>query len=61
MNIELNTRIDISEVVGIVIKKVLEYKKIEGFTEEEFKEFWEKLKNDKEFLNAYKNIVKVGE
>ena len=61
MNIELNTRIDISEVVGIVIKKVLEYKKIEGFTEEEFKEFWEKLKNDEEFLNAYKNIVKVGE
>lgn len=61
MNIELNTRIDISEVVGIVIKKVLKYKKIEGFTEEEFKEFWEKLKNDEEFQNAYKNIVKVGE
>lgn len=61
MNINLNTRIDISEVVGVVIRKVLEFKKVGGFTEEEFKEFWEKLKNDEDFLNAYKNIVKVGD
>ncbi len=61
MNINLNTRIDISEVVGVVIRKVLEFKKVDGFTEEEFKEFWEKLKNDEDFLNAYKNIVKVGD
>ena len=61
MNINLNTRIDISEVVGVVIRKVLEFKKVDGFTEEEFKEFWEKLKDDEDFLNAYKNIVKVGD
>ena len=45
MNIDLNTRIDLSEVVGVIIRKVLEYKKVEGFTEEEFKDFWEKLKS----------------
>lgn len=61
MNINLNTRIDISEVIGVVIRKVLEFKKVEGFTEEEFKEFWEKLEKDEDFLNAYKNIVKVGD
>lgn len=61
MNINLNTHIDISGVIGVVIKKVLEFKKVDGFTDEEFKEFWEKLENDEEFLNAYKNIVKVGD
>ncbi|MBR1386104.1 MAG: hypothetical protein MST00_01310 [Tenericutes bacterium] len=61
MNINLNTHIDISGVIGVVIRKVLEFKKVDGFTDEEFKEFWEKLENDEEFLNAYKNIVKVGD
>jgi hypothetical protein len=32
-------KIDISETVGIVIKKVLEYKNVEPFTKEEFKKF----------------------
>lgn len=61
MNINLNTHIDISGVIGVVIRKVLEFKKVDGFTDEEFKEFWEKLESDEEFLNAYKNIVKVGD
>ena len=61
MNINLNTHIDISGVIGVVIRKVLEFKKVDGFTGEEFKEFLEKLENDEEFLNAYKNIVKVGD
>ena len=61
MNINLNTHIDISGVIGVVIRKVLEFKKVDGFTDEEFKEFWEKLENDEEFLYAYKNIVKVGD
>lgn len=61
MNINLNTHIDISGVIGVVIRKVLEFKKVDGFTDEEFKEVWEKLENDEEFLNAYKNIVKVGD
>ena len=58
MNINLNTHIDISRVIGVVIRKVLEFKKVDGFTDEEFKEFWEKLENDEEFLNAYKNSKK---
>ena len=61
MNINLNTHIDISGVIGVVIRKVNKKKKVDGFTDEEFKEFWEKLENDEEFLNAYKNIVKVGD
>ena len=61
MNINLNTHIDISGVIGVVIRKVLEFKKVDGFTDEEFKEVGEKLENDEEFLNAYKNIVKVGD
>lgn len=50
-------RIDISETIGVVIKKVLEYKNVEPFTKEEFEGFWNELKQDEDFLDAYKNSI----
>ena len=48
---------DLSELLGVVIGKTLGYKGIE-FTEEEIKDFWNQLKTDEDFLQAYKNIFK---
>jgi hypothetical protein len=54
-------KIDISETIGVVIAKLLEFKGVDPLTQEEFKEFWSKLEQDDEFLNAYKNSIKTDE
>ena len=51
-------KVNLSEVIGVVIRKTLEFKNVEGFTKEEFKEFWTQLKQDDEFLDAYKNCIR---
>lgn len=56
-----NMKIDISETVGVVIKKVLEYKNVEPFTKDEFEIFLDGLKQDEDFLNSYKNCVNQDE
>jgi hypothetical protein len=60
MNIDINTKIDVSELLGVVIRKTLEFKKLSPLTENEFKIFWKNLSKDEKFLEAYKNIVKVN-
>lgn len=54
----INTKIDISSIVGFVLGRTLIFKNVEPFTENEFKEFMEELKKDEEFLDICKGIVK---
>jgi len=50
-------KIDLSETVGVIIAKLLEYKGID-MTSEEIMDFWGKLKDDPDFLKAYGNCVR---
>lgn len=49
--------INLSNVLGVTARKALEFKNIEGFTEEESKEFSKMLLKDEEFLEAYRNCL----
>lgn len=51
-----NLSIDISEVLGIAIKKALLYKDVNMSTTE-FATFWNMLKEDPEFIAAYRHCV----
>lgn len=54
---KITQKFDLSELLGVTIRKTLEYKGIDLFTEEEFTDFLSQLKNDEEFLQAFKNII----
>lgn len=58
MNVNKEIKINISKILGVSIRKALEFKKVEPFTEKEFEKFWKQLSNDKEFLEEYKNVIK---
>lgn len=51
--------IDISEVLGIAIKKAMLYKDVNMSTEE-FATFWNMLKEDPEFISAYIHCIKCN-
>ena len=49
---------DISAVIGISIRKALEFKNATPFTDEEWKIFWEQLSSNEEFFVACKSLIK---
>lgn len=58
MNINLETHIDLNEILAITISKTLEYNNI-LMSEEEVNKMIKKLLKDKDFLEAAKNIIKI--
>lgn len=60
MNININTSFDISGVLGIGIRKALEFKNVEPFMDKELEVFLTELLKDREFIDAYKNIIKIN-
>lgn len=58
MNINLETHIDLNEILAITISKTLEYNNI-SMSEEEVKKMIKKLLKDEKFLEAAKNMIKV--
>ena len=58
MNINLETHIDLNEILAITISKTLEYNNI-LMSEEEVNKMIKKLLKDKAFLEAAKNIIKI--
>lgn len=60
MDIRINTSIDISKVLGIGIRKALEFKKVRPFSDDELEDFITNLLKDEDFIDAYKNIIKIN-
>ena len=58
MNINLETHIDLNEILAITISKTLEYNNI-SMPEEEVNKMIKKLLKDEKFLEAAKNMIKV--
>ena len=58
MNINLETHIDLNEILAITISKTLEYNNI-SMSEEEVNKMIKKLLKDEKFLEAAKNMIKV--
>lgn len=56
----VNLSFNVSPVIGIAIRKALEFKNAKPFTNEEWQEFWKQLSSDEEFLEAYKKIVEAN-
>ncbi len=54
----LTTTIDLNEIIGIALLKLIQYKKI-SMNENEIKDFTDLLTHDEDFINAAKNIVKI--
>ena len=58
MNINLETHIDLNEILAITISKTLEYNNI-SMPEEEVNKMIKKLLKDEKFLEDAKNMNKV--
>ena len=58
MNINLETYIDLNEILAITISKTLEYNNV-LMSEEEVNKMINKLLKDEKFLEAAKNMIKV--
>ena len=60
-NININQSINLDGVLAVAIGKSLKFKNVKFESDEEIQEFLTKLYEDEDFLNALKNMVKVGE
>ena len=60
-NININQSSNLDGVLAVAIGKALKFKNVKFESDEEIQEFLTKLYEDEDFLNALKNMVKVGE
>ena len=60
-NININQSIKLDGGLAVAIGKSLKFKNVKFESDEEIQEFLTKLYEDEDFLNALKNMVKVGE
>lgn len=54
----IETNYDLSKVIGIILRKAFEFKEINSFSKDEFELFWNSIKKDEEFINAYINCIR---
>ena len=59
-NININTTINVDSVIAVVLGKFMKYKNIQ-LSDSEIEEFVNQLRNDKDFIDAITNMIKIAD
>ena len=59
-NININTTINVDSVIAVVLGKFMKYKNIQ-LSDSEIEEFVNQLRNDKDFIDAITDMIKIAD